>query len=326
MEHPRDLSDSIDDFVSTLTAGDFLSRVYHHEHRVFPGAAEEIRGVFGWDDLNEILETHQLRSPQMRLSRDGRQLPEASYLEARAARRGRRRVRVDPVRLRAALGAGHTLAMRYVDEIHPGLSRLSEAFERRLLSDFEFNLYASWAPTGGFNAHWDNHDVFAIQLQGRKRWRIFGRNEFSMHPRDSAMGTPPAETVDDLVLSPGDVLFLPRGYWHDPVTEEGPSLHITGSIPCTTGLDLVHWLVEGLREDEAMCAELLRFGDPEGPREALRKVRERLNGAFEQEDLLKSFFAARDGAQFGRFRLGLPDVGPAPGASGGPPAGTGRSS
>ncbi|MFJ9033394.1 cupin domain-containing protein [Streptomyces sp. NPDC102274] len=321
MEYPRDLSDAIDEFVSTLMADDFLSKVYHREHRVFPGAAEKIRSLFGWDDLNEILETHQVRSPQMRLSRDGKQLPEASYMEARVARRGRRRIRVDPAKLRAALHAGHTLAMRYVDEIHPGLSQLSEAFERRLLSDFEFNLYASWAPTGGFNAHWDNHDVFAIQLHGSKRWRIFGRNEFSMHPRDSAMGTPPTEVVDDLVLSPGDVLFLPRGYWHDPVTEEGPSLHITGSIPCTTGLDLARWLLDQLREDETMCAELLRFGDPEGPREVLRKVRERLDGALGEEDLLKRFFAVQDSAQFGRFQLGLPDVGPPSAARSGPPAG-----
>ncbi|MEV7423355.1 cupin domain-containing protein [Streptomyces sp. NPDC091212] len=308
MEHPRDLSDAMDDVVATLTAGDFLPRVYHHEHRVFPGAAEKITDLFGWDDLNEILETHQLRVPQLRLSRDGKQLPETAYMEARAARRGRRRIRVDPAKLRAALSTGHTLAMRYMDEIHPGLSQLSEAFERRLLSDFEFNLYASWQPTGGFNAHWDNHDVFAIQLRGKKRWRILGRNEFSMHARDSAMGTPPAEVVDDLVLAPGDVLFLPRGYWHDPVTEEGPSLHITGSIPSTTGMDLARWLLDQLREDEAMCAELLRFGDPEGPREVLRRVRERLDEAFDEEDQLKRFFAVRDGAQFGRFKLGLPDV------------------
>ncbi|MGW7450382.1 cupin domain-containing protein [Streptomyces sp. NPDC054787] len=314
MEYTRDLSGAMEDVISTVVSGEFLSQVYHREHRVFPGAAEKIRDVFGWDDLNQLLETHPLRSPQMRLSRDGKQLAEAAYMEARSSRRGRRRVRIDPVKLRAALSAGHTLSMRYLDEIHPGVSQLSEAFERRLLSDFEFNLYASWAPTGSFNTHWDDHDVFVVQLQGKKRWRIFGRNEFSMHPADSAMGTPPAEVVDDLVLSPGDMLFLPRGFWHDPVTEEGPSLHITGSIPCTTGLDLARWLLDQLREDEAMCAELLRFGRPEEPQEVLRKVRERLHGAFAEEDLLQRFFAARDDAQFGRFRLGLPDVGPAPAA------------
>ncbi|GHJ36767.1 cupin domain-containing protein [Streptomyces sp. TS71-3] len=323
MEKTRELSHAVDDFVSTLLAGDFLARTYHHEHRVFPGAAEKIRDLFGWDDLNEILQTHPLRSPQMRLSRDGKQLPEAAYMDARVARRGRQRIRIDPVRLRAALASGHTLAMRYADEIHPGLSELSLAFEGRLLSDFEFNLYASWTATGGFNAHWDNHDVFAIQLQGRKRWRIFGRNEHSMHPRDSAMGTPPAEPVADLVLSPGDVLFLPRGFWHDPVTEEGPSLHVTGSIPCTTGLDLARWVLDQLREDEAMCAELLRFGGPEGPREVLKKLRERMDEAFDQEDLMQRFFAARDSAQFGRFQLGLPEVGPAP-AAGAPKAGARR--
>ncbi|MER7908957.1 cupin domain-containing protein [Streptomyces sp. NPDC096068] len=312
MEGTRDLSGAMEDVVSTLTADGFLSQVYHHEHRVFPAAAEKIRDVFGWGDLNEVLETHQLRSPQMRLSRDGRQLAEAAYMEARTVRRGRRRVRVDPVKLRAALSEGHTLAMRYLDEIHPGVSQLSAAFERRLLSDFEFNLYASWAPTGSFNAHWDDHDVFVIQLQGRKRWRVFGRNEFSMHPADSAMGTPPTEVIDDLVLSPGDVLFLPRGFWHDPVTEEGPSLHITGSIPCTTGMDLARWLLDQLREDEAMCTELLRFGNPDGPQEVLRKVRDRLNEALAEEDVVRRFFAVRDGARFGRFQLGLPDVDPAP--------------
>lgn len=36
------------------------------------------------------------------------------------------------------------------------------------------NLYASWSVTEGFGVHWDDHDTVVIQLDGAKRWWIYG--------------------------------------------------------------------------------------------------------------------------------------------------------
>lgn len=303
------LSSNADVLISSVMGVDFLENVYGREHRVFKGESDRFTNFFDWPDLNRILESHNLRTPQLRLFRGGVQLPESSYMQSDMGRRGRVRALIDPQRLFSALADGHTLALRYVDEIHPPLARLASAFECMLHSEFEFNLYASWTATEGFGAHWDDHDVFVHQLSGRKRWRIYGRNEYSLRPRESAMGNEPAEILDEFVLSAGDVLYLPRGFWHAPVTVEGaPSLHLTGSIPSTTGADLARWILGEMTFDEGMCAELPRFGSSDEQEHVLQSVQQGIVAALDRPDVLARFFAARDAKQRGRIRLVLPDV------------------
>ena len=73
-----------------------------------------------------------------------------------------------------------------------------------------------------------------MQLEGTKRWRLYDRpdaatcpsadrtTEFGRHD----LGAP----TQELVLSPGDLLYLPRGVVHEALAQtEGHSLHLTFS-------------------------------------------------------------------------------------------------
>jgi ribosomal protein L16 Arg81 hydroxylase len=85
-----------------------------------------------------------------------------------------------------------------------------------------------------------------LQCHGRKRWQIFApTQEF---PLD--VGTPPkpaGEPVWDGVLNAGDVLYLPRGWWHVAHPLNEPSLHLTFGIAPMQGLNLLNWLAVRLR-------------------------------------------------------------------------------
>ncbi|WP_434428103.1 JmjC domain-containing protein [Nannocystis pusilla] len=76
----------------------------------------------------------------------------------------------------------------------------------------------------GLGPHHDETEIFTLQISGSKRWQIFPRVEAEgpgMHSR-ADLGEP----THDLVLEPGDLLYLPRGFVHE-VTNESASFSLT---------------------------------------------------------------------------------------------------
>ena len=96
-----------------------------------------------------------------------------------------------------------------------------------LMAQFRFvpdarldDLMISYASdTGGVGPHFDNYDVFLLQAQGRRRWRI-GRQK----NKRLLDGVPLKILADfspeqDFVLEPGDMLYLPPQWAHDGIAE-----------------------------------------------------------------------------------------------------------
>ncbi|KAG9484174.1 hypothetical protein GDO78_009863 [Eleutherodactylus coqui] len=96
------------------------------------------------------------------------------------------------------------------------------------------NMYLTPPGTQGFAPHYDDIEAFVVQLEGKKRWRVYSpRNSLEMLPQfssvnfnDGDLGEPILETI----LEAGDLLYFPRGFIHqgDCLPDEH-SLHITVS-------------------------------------------------------------------------------------------------
>ena len=120
------------------------------------------------------------------------------------------------------------------------LSELLGVFWRHLGLYVNANLYLSPSGSGAFNYHADETDVFALQLEGEKRWEVCGRRLPDVNApavKWDAVDTT-AEWYQALVtnctsveLKRGDVLYLPIGTIH--------RAHGTGvdSLHCTVGVD-----------------------------------------------------------------------------------------
>lgn len=144
---------------------------------------------------------------------------------------------------------------------------------RDMLSRFRFvpearldDLMVSFATDGGgVGAHLDSYDVFLLQVQGRRRWRI-GR---VAQPPRWVEGVPLKllqhfEPEQEWVLEPGDMLYLPPLWGHDGVAEgECMTCSIGFRVPAREGLaqELLHRVAEGL--DTEAAAALYR--DPAQP-------------------------------------------------------------
>lgn len=86
--------------------------------------------------------------------------------------------------------------------------------------------------TQGFAPHYDDVEVFILQLEGKKRWRLYEpRTTQEKLPRFSSPNFSQEEIGEpckDFVLEAGDMIYLPRGTIHQGTClEDAHSLHVT---------------------------------------------------------------------------------------------------
>ena len=216
----------------------------HHGKNAFrrrlpDGFAAEL---FGWPRLNAAIAEHRLAPPRLRLEMAGKDASRGVFHERRT-RRGRVLQDLDPAALTQRLRQGATLILDAAHELSPPLQSLCAGLGAEFLASAQANLYACWGTTQGFDIHWDDHDVFVVQVEGRKRWALYGiTREAPSHRDHHRLHRKPATPVEEFVLEPGELLYLPRGYWHAAVGLGEPTLHLTIGLTRKTGADFLHWL------------------------------------------------------------------------------------
>jgi ribosomal protein L16 Arg81 hydroxylase len=296
----------LEQLLSPLTVEEFLTSFWGQTFKHVPGTPDKFSHLFPWQHLNEALEQHRLDFPRLRLTRDGERLQPASYISHSTP--GRKRVAVPRLRydkLTQELNSGATLVLDAVDELYEPLRAVAEALELFFHERIQINLYAGWRTSRGFDLHWDDHDVFILQVTGRKQWMIHGMTRpypLTGDPKDPKPTEPP---LWDHILEAGDLLYIPRGFWHVAYPLNEPTLHLTVGVHNRAGLDLLRWLVNRMRSHEMFRMDLPRFATRETIRAHLMQLRSELLAEWD-DDILNRYFSDLDASAIARPRLSLP--------------------
>jgi Cupin superfamily protein len=301
-----EVASSLSRLLEPHTAEEFLASSWGQTYRHIRGRAGRFASLLPWERLNEILRQHRLDFPRLRLMRDGKAVPVASYLRHTSGARGKQSIpRLQPVKFTTHLRAGATLVLDAVDELHAPLEELAAGLERFFHERVQINSYAGWHTSRGFDLHWDDHDVFILQVTGRKRWSIYG--ETRPHPLAGETNNPKPTGAPlwQETLADGDFLYIPRGWWHVAEPLDEPTLHLTVGIHKRTGLDLLAWLAQQLRESELFRRDLPRLASPAERDAHVRQLGAELQGAW-QANLLERYFNEQDAQAEPRAQLSLP--------------------
>jgi ribosomal protein L16 Arg81 hydroxylase len=160
---------------------------------------------------------------------------------------------IKPHQVQDMLDSGKTVCASAIDTQNPDLTSFLKEVGRQfaLLGRFFFNSYLS--PDGaGFGLHLDHHPVMILQIEGRKRWwyspepalREVLSNISFPHGRDAlqlpwvTVTRPPEASLCEVVLNPGDLLYMPKGTWHR-AQAIGGSLGLTLAMESASPLDLL---------------------------------------------------------------------------------------
>ena len=110
-----------------------------------------------------------------------------------------------------------TLLVQAVDHWHCEAAQLLEPF--RFIPNWRIDdLMVSYStPKGGVGPHLDQYDVFIIQGEGKRHWRVClpdpTLKQFAQNKK--LLQVEPFEAVIDCILEPGDILYIPPGCPHE---------------------------------------------------------------------------------------------------------------
>ncbi len=207
----------------------------------------EVERLFSWDALNYCLNCNRITNDRFRLSTE----KEHDVVNRRAFRPvkdrfGRPTEQLVIHELHRLMRQGVTAVLEAVNELAPAVESFSEIMAGTLGARSTANAYISFGSTSGFGRHNDDHDVLVIQIAGRKRWQFFSSSSSDGKARvteieDAALLTP----GEEITVSAGDVMYIPKGTWHDVVSMDEQSLHLTVSLVYPTVADFVLW---GMRQ------------------------------------------------------------------------------
>ncbi|HFC6053591.1 TPA: cupin domain-containing protein [Neisseria meningitidis] len=99
-------------------------------------------------------------------------------------------------------------------------------------------------------------DVFAVQLIGKKHWTISAPNFDMPLYMQQAKDMPhitPSKTVDmEVILEAGDILYIPRGWWHNPMPMNCETFHLAiGTFP-PNGYNYMEWLMKKIPDIQSI--------------------------------------------------------------------------
>jgi len=206
------------------------------------------------DDVDELVADRALRTPFFRTVSEGGGLP----TPVRTVTAGARRIGdlVDGDGLAAQYADGATLVLQSLHRMHPPVARFCRDLAAELGHATQCNAYLT--PGGehqGFDYHHDTHDVFVLQVSGKKRWIVYEpvlRLPLSTQPQAGGHLVPEgAVPLLDVELEAGDALYLPRGYVHAALTTDTSSVHLTVGVLSTTWYDVLSDAVTLAGADEA---------------------------------------------------------------------------
>jgi hypothetical protein len=109
------------------------------------------------------------------------------------------------------------------------------------------------------------------------------------------------------MLEDGDMLYIPRGWWHVAFPVGEPSLHLTVATVPPHGMDLLQWLIGRLRRHEAVRADLPQLDDARGQKAYLKALRPLLAEAL-ADDAIAQFRHEWEGDLRPFPHISLPDM------------------
>jgi bifunctional lysine-specific demethylase and histidyl-hydroxylase NO66 len=217
------------------------------------------------DDVDELLSRRGLRTPFLRVAKGGELVPPGRFTGGAGAGAEIRDQVLDE-RVFDLYADGATLVLQGLHRMWPPLIDFAGRLGAELRVPVQANAYLTPAGNRGFDAHYDTHDVFVLQVTGRKRWRVHRpvlTDPVELQPwggyAEEVGAAADGAPAMDVVLDVGDALYLPRGWPHAAEALGERSLHLTLGLRAPTRYTLVEALL-GLAVDEPA----LRAGFPLG--------------------------------------------------------------
>ncbi len=213
------------ELIAPLSVEDFFESYYERAFYRTPAPVAAVRDLLSIDRIDEILSDSELPPSSLTMAKSGSSLSPDAYLHGNGV--------IDRGAVLDNFRDGATIVLPQLHYADGRLYSFCLALEREFGARIQTNIYLTPSNAHGFGVHYDDHDVFVLQVSGRKKWEIYGQRDGLPYRGENFRKDhdDPGELRETFVLGSGDCLYVPRGLAHRALTEgDEASLHITVGI------------------------------------------------------------------------------------------------
>src|ERR1043165_6773320 len=187
-------------------------------------------GLLTLDELNDVLGQANLLSTEVRLVRRGRQMEDEDFTWPDSSGNTRYAdATIDKEAMFARFYEGYTIAISSFERHNAAVLHLRHDFERVFHAPVMAGAFLTPRNAQGFGAHPDREDTFFLQFAGTKEWIIHDRSR---------------KRLMTATLEPGDLLYLPSGFFHKGCSADAVSGHVTFGLVKFTYADLLRQIAD----------------------------------------------------------------------------------
>ncbi|MFK4082529.1 cupin domain-containing protein [Kribbella sp. NPDC020789] len=195
-------------------------------------------------ELDDLLAFRNLREPYFRMSAQGRPLHEKRYLKTLEVQGTVLRGVVDADKVAAEFAHGATLLLDSMNHYHSPIRALCDRLREELGAPTEAVGFVTPPNSEGLTPHQDNTEVFVLQIHGRKSWKVYPQIRPLVQQGEVFTPSALGEPVLDVVLEPGDFLYIPWGSPHAAVAGDDVSVHLSVMLRPPTWATIAQELIK----------------------------------------------------------------------------------
>jgi len=198
--------------------------------------------------------------------------------------------RPDTNKVQNLVSKGASIILNDIQRHNINLLKFSNELQKVTNGRCQANLYFSMASHQAFGPHFDLHDVFAVHFEGEKVWNIYENIEKNPinHPSfkfsDEQRRKRAGKIIDQVTLRPGDLLYIPRGQYHDALASINGAVHIAFGLSYFKSIDIMTTLWQKFILNDYMRSDIKINADEKEIKLSLKKLSAELDKILNSEE------------------------------------------
>ena len=262
-----------ENFINAFFVNNF-GKNYLHKKNIIKNS----QNIMNLSILNEILSKRSYwNNKNFKMVLD-RQPINYSNFSSLVLEQGLEMLRPDVDKVQNWILKGSSLILNEIEKLTNNLQDTVNDLQELTNGKCQGNLYFSMQSRQAFGPHCDDHDVFALHFEGEKIWNIYENIEknpinhpmfkYNAEEREKKAG----KMIDQVTLQPGDLLYLPRGQYHDALASKNGAIHIAFGLTYFKPIDLLSLLWEKFIVNEYMRQDVEKNITHENLKNNLKKM------------------------------------------------------
>ena len=252
---------------------------------------QSLKDIMDLNHLNKLISMHNCwNQKNFSLVLDKNIIPFANYSTS-GDDLGFSNMSPDPFKVENYIKKGASLVLNDLIYLSKDIEKLAIDLQNVTNGKCQANLYFSMQSHQAFAPHFDTHDVFALHCEGEKVWNIYENFEQDPinHPifkntldeRTKKSG----KIIEQILLKPGDLLYLPRGQFHDALASKNGAVHIAFGITYMKPLDIFQYYWEEFIVNEYFRSDIKEISSINNVKEIHDKISKEVNKILNNQQL-----------------------------------------